>query len=78
VRPQTPGGELDRGLHFIHGQAARVGLVGESRVGVPVGDDDLAGGEGRLDRVLDELGAGGQEQQQLGAWGDVRVRRVQE
>jgi hypothetical protein len=77
VRLEAAGGEAVHARDLVHPQPARAALVGERRVEVAVGHDDLALLERRPDRLRDELGAGRREQQRLGARADLERRVLQ-
>ena len=54
-------------LDSVDAEPARCPLVGDGRVDEPVADDVASGVAGRPNHLIDELSAGGVEQQQLGA-----------
>ena len=78
IRRQSAGGEQVELAHRFDPEAAAAALVGERGVDEAVEQHPLAALQRRLQRLLDELGAGGGVEQRLGARPDAQRRVLDE
>ena len=66
VGPEAVGGGVAEADHLADAEPPRRTLVGDARIGEAVGDDVVARLERRADHPLGEVGAGREEEHQLG------------
>src|SRR5437762_4178456 len=78
LRDERPHREAGHRPETVEVGAEALALVGEGRVEVPVGDDDLPLGERRPDHVAGVLRACGREEQSLRLGGEIDVARMKQ
>src|SRR4051812_9490092 len=68
VRLESAGRKLNDLVHLFFRKPTSCALIGKGRVGVPVGDHDLAFRDRWLDQKLNVLSAVGGESEKLSHW----------
>lgn len=76
VGAETGGGERVQRAEACDGETAPESLVGKGAAFEAVAEDDGAAVEGGTDDPIDHLGAGDEEGEKLGAWGEVEVEEA--